>query len=367
MFSGSRQGGDGVLSILKKTWGEFGKDECGVRAAALSYYTVFAMPPILILIVTVVGRLWDPAQVQRALETQFAGIVGQSGAEQIHQMIEHGVNSAGGGLVGTVLGIVGLLLGATGAFMSLQDALNHVWNVKPDPKQGGIKNFIGKRVLSLGMVLGLGFLLAVSLALSAGIAALSNAVGDGIAPVVAQGAELIVSLGVLIVLFAALFKILPDAKIAWRDVWVGAAATALLFVLGKFIIGLYLGHSKPADSFGAASALAVIFIWVYYAGMILLFGAEFTQAWTTERESGVKPEDGAVRVVEKEVRVPGGLAGKRGDGVAAKDRSSSADVGDGTRRESGGFVDWLVGLPVLYLIFRQRTHKTSGTSHRESR
>ena len=110
-----------MLNILKTAWGEFGKDECGVRAAALSYYTVFAMPPILILIVTLVGRIWDPAQVQSALETQFAGIVGQGGAQQIHQMIEHGVNSAGGGLVGTVLGIVGLLLGATGAFMSLQD------------------------------------------------------------------------------------------------------------------------------------------------------------------------------------------------------------------------------------------------------
>jgi len=367
MFRRSREVGAGVLNILKTAWGEFGKDECGVRAAALSYYTVFAMPPILILIVTLVGRIWDPAQVQSALETQFAGIVGQGGAQQIHQMIEHGVNSAGGGLVGTVLGIVGLLLGATGAFMSLQDALNHVWNVKPDPKQGGIKNFIGKRVLSLGMVLGLGFLLSVSLALSAGIAALSKAVGHGIAPVVAQGAELIVSLGVLIVLFAALFKILPDAEIAWRHVWVGAAATALLFVLGKFAIGLYLGRSKPADSFGAASALAVIFIWVYYAGMILLFGAEFTQAWATERRGGVKPEEGAVRVVEKEVRVPGGLAGKRGDAVAVKGRPSSADVRDGKRRESGGFIDWLVGLPVLYLIFRHRTRETSGLSHRGKR
>ena len=353
-----------MLSILKKAWGEFGKDECGVRAAALSYYTVFAMPPILILLVTLVGRIWDPAQVQRALETQFAGIVGQGGAQQIHQIIEHGVNSAGGGLVGTVLGVVGLLLGATGAFMSLQDALNHVWNVKPDPKQGGIKNFIGKRVLSLGMVLGLGFLLAVSLALSAGIAALSGAIGGGVAPVMMQGAELVVSLGVLVVLFAALFKILPDAEIGWRDVWVGAVATALLFVVGKFGIGLYLGHSKPADSFGAASALAVIFIWVYYAGMILLFGAEFTQAWSTARGPGVLPEEGAVRVVDKEVRVPGGLAGKPDAGIAAKDRASSANVRDGRRGRSGGFVDWLVGLPVLYLVFRKRSRETSELSHR---
>jgi membrane protein len=134
---------------------------------------------------------------------------------------------------------------------------------------------------------------------------------------VVQGAELVVSFGVLVVLFGALFKILPDAEISWRDVWVGATATAFLFVLGKFIIGLYLGHSKPEDSFGAASALAVIFIWVYYAGMIVLFGAEFTQAWTTRRGGGARPEEGAVRVVEKEVRVPGGRAGKTGDGEQA--------------------------------------------------
>lgn len=358
-----------MLSILKTAWKEFGKDECGVRAAALSYYTVFAMPPMLILLVTVVGRIWDPAEVQRALETQFAGIVGKSGAQQIHQMVEHGVNSAGGGLVGTILGILGLLVGATGAFMSLQDALNHAWNVKPDPKQGGVKNFIGKRILSLGMVLGLGFLLAVSLALSAGIAALSDALGGGIAPVVMQGAELVVSFGVLVVLFAALFKILPDAEIAWRDVWVGATATALLFVLGKFIIGLYLGQSKPEDSFGAASALAVIFIWVYYAGMIVLFGAEFTQAWTTRRGGGARPEEGAVRVVEKEVRVPGGPAGKTEDGnrEAAMDRASkAAGRQDGDRRKSGGFVDWIVGLPVLYLIFRRRPNRIPETVRRRS-
>ena len=358
-----------MLSILKTAWKEFGKDECGVRAAALSYYTVFALPPMLILLVTLVGRIWDPAEVQRALETQFAGIVGKSGAQQIHQMIEHGVNSAGGGLVGTVLGVLGLLIGATGAFMSLQDALNHAWNVKPDPKQGGIKNFIGKRILSLGMVLGLGFLLAVSLALSAGIAALSDAFGGGIAPVVVQGAELVVSFGVLVVLFAALFKILPDAEISWRDVRVGAMATALLFVLGKFIIGLYLGHSKPADSFGAASALAVIFIWVYYAGMIVLFGAEFTQAWTTRRRGrGVRPEEGAVRVVEREVRMPGGRAGKPrdADGTAAMDRASKPSIPRGDRRESGKFVDWLIGLPVLYLLVRHRPHRIPETAWRRS-
>jgi membrane protein len=350
-----------VLNILKTAFKGFWKDECGLRAAALSYYTVFAMPPVLILLVTIVGRVWDPAEVQRALETQFAGIVGASGGQQIHQMIEHGVNSAGNGWIGTIGGLIGLLLGATGAFISLQDALNHVWQVRPDPKQGGLKSFIGKRILSLGIVLGLGFLLAVSLALSAGISALSDAVGGGIAPAVMYVAELTVSLAVLVVLFAALFKILPDAEVGWRDVWVGAVATALLFVIGKFAIGLYLGHSKPGDSFGAASALAVILVWVYYAGMILLFGAEFTQAWATERGRGARPEEGAVRVIEREIQIGVGRPGKRKEGAtaAAIQRAPSP-------RGSGQFIDWMVGLPVLYLLFRQRAPRDPASSRRNA-
>jgi uncharacterized BrkB/YihY/UPF0761 family membrane protein len=163
-----------------------------------------------------------------------------------------------------------------------------------------------------------------------------------------QGFELVLSFAVLVLLFAAIFKILPDAEIGWRDVWVGATATALLFVIGKFVIGLYLGHSKPEDSFGAASALAVILLWVYYAGMILLFGAEFTHSWATTRGRGAKPEKGAEKVVERDVHLGSASQGtKDGERTAATDRASR-------RHRSGRFVDWLVGLPVLYLLFRSR-------------
>src|SRR4051812_14900555 len=151
-----------VLKILKAAFNDFGKDECGTRAAALAYYTIFALPPLLILLVAIAGKIWGPDQVQRSLEGQFAGMIGQSGAEQVHGMIAHANKTGGRGTLATILGFVGLILGATGAFMSLQDALNHAWEVKPDPKAGGIKNFITKRLLSLGMVLGLGFLLAAS-------------------------------------------------------------------------------------------------------------------------------------------------------------------------------------------------------------
>jgi membrane protein len=234
--------------------------------------------------------------VQHALETQFAGIVGEPGARQIHQMVAYGQATADGGRVATVGSLVGLLLGATGVFLSLQEALNRVWEVKPDPNQGGVRNFILKRLLSLGMVLGLCFLLAVSLALTAAISSLGGALGGSIRPAVMQVVDLVMSWVVLTLLFAALFKVLPDAKVAWRDVWVGGAVTAVLFVAGKFVIGLYLAGSKPGDAFGAASALAVVLVWAYYAGMILLFGAEFTREWATARGSGIEPRKGAVRV-----------------------------------------------------------------------
>jgi membrane protein len=290
----------GILTMLKAAFKDFGDDECGVRAAALAYFTVFALPPLLILLVMVVGMIWSPQQVQHALEGQFTGLMGASGGRQIGDMIARGDRSAGGGAVATISSAVGLVLGATGAFLSLQDALDRVWEVKPDPEQGGIRRFLTKRLLSGTMVLGVGFLLAVSLAFTAAITALGGAVGGGIPVPLLQALSFVVDLVVLSVVFAALFKYLPDAKIEWRDVRVGGAATALLFVAGKFAIGLYLGRSNPGDAFGAASALAVVLVWAYYAGMILLFGAEFTQQWAKRRGSGIEPMEGAVRVIEHE-------------------------------------------------------------------
>lgn len=324
-----------MIKILKSAFSGFGRDECGTRAAALAYSTIFALPPLLILIVTIVGKVWGPDTVQKALEQQFAGIIGPSGAQQIHQMIAHGMQSIGGGVVALVGGVVGLVLGATGAFLSLQDALNHAWEVKPDPKQGGVKSFIMKRLLSLGMVLGLGFLVAVSLALSAAISGLGSLIGGLPSPIL-WVIDLVVSLIVLTVLFAALFKFLPDAQVAWSDVWVGAFATTILFIVGKFLIGLYLGHSKPGSSFGAASALAVILVWIYYAGLIVLFGAEFTQEWAVARGHGVEPKEGAQHAVQR--------TEARGDRRAG-------------RTHSGGVTDWIVGLPALYLLFKWRAKK----------
>jgi membrane protein len=338
-----------VLKIFKATFKDFKKDECGTRAAALAYYTIFALPPLLMVVVTIAGRIWSQDEVQRALEGQFSGVVGQGGGQQIHQIIAHGAQSIGGGLFAMVAGIVGLILGATGAFLSLQDALNHAWEVRPDPKQGGIKNMMMKRLLSFGMVLGLGFLLAVSLALSAGISALVGAIGGAAA--VLHVADFIVSLGILTVLFAALFKFLPDARIAWRGVWIGGFATSVLFVVGKVVIGLYLGHSHPGNAFGAASAFAVILIWVYYAGLIILIGAEFTQEWATHRGHGVEPKQGAVRMVQQDVEIGSG----RRLPVAANDDARAGGARAGERRPAhGGIADWIIGLPALYFLLKSR-------------
>jgi membrane protein len=292
-----------MWGFLKRILKDFSEDECSVRAAALAYYTVFALPPLLILLTVVVGIFWDPVEVQSTLERQFSTLVGDEGGRAIREMLSRAEQPGSGGLVASVLGLAALAFGSLGAFMQLQGALNRAWEVKPDPAQGGVRQFIAKRVLSLGMILAVAFLLIVSLAVSALLSALGSKLAFIPEPAL-HAADVTLSFGVLTLLFAAIFRFLPDAEIAWRDVWTGALVTALLFVAGKFVIGFYLGRSAPGDPFGAASALAVILVWIYYAGMIVLFGAEFTQAWAERRGSTKRPENGAVHVEHREVATP---------------------------------------------------------------
>jgi membrane protein len=296
-----------LVEILKATWSNFSKDECMRLAAALAYYTVFALPPLLALLVLAAGLIWDPAEIVRALHTQFSGFVGEESAKTIQGMItraEQPIRQSS--VLASIGGLAALAFGATGAFVELQSALNRAWQVKPDPKQGGVKNFIMKRLLSLGMVLGIAFLLAVSLAFTAAVAAFGGILAGRVAESLLQVLDIVLNLTVLALLFAAMFKVLPDAKIAWRDVWVGAGVTALLFVIGKFLIGYYLGRSSTGSVFGAARSFAIILLWIYYAGVILLLGAEFTQVWAESKGKGIAPEGGAVRIERKEIRKPAG-------------------------------------------------------------
>lgn len=286
----------GFVQLVKASAKDFSEDQCGLRAAALCYYTIFALPPLLILLTTVAGFIWSPAAIQHAMESQFGSLMGPGGARTVSDMVRSGQHGSRG-IVGTVLGTAGLIVGATGVFLALQEALNVVWEIGPDPKQGGVRQFITKRLLSLGMVMGLGFLLVVSLALTAMLSALGGTLGNG---TVMQVLTLLLSTAILSVVFAAMFKFLPDATIAWRSVLVGGFVTAVFFEIGKFVLGLYLGHSQPGNAFGAASALAVILVWIYYAGMLVLFGAEFTQQFAASRGHAIAPEKGAVRIERTE-------------------------------------------------------------------
>jgi membrane protein len=282
----------GFVHLVKTSAKNFANDKCGLRAAALCYYTVFAIPPLLILLIKLAGFIWSPDAVQQAMESQFSGLVGPDGARTVREMVSSGQQS-GRGVVAMVLGSAGLILGVTGAFLALQDALNAAWQVGPDPKQGGIKTFITKRIFSLGWVMGLGFLLVVSLAFTAVLSALGDALGNS---AVMQIVGLSISVALLSVMFAATFKFLPDAVVPWRSALVGGVATAVLFEVGRFAIGFYLGRSHPGSAFGAASTLAVILVWIYYAGMILLFGAECTQQLAVSRGYEIQPKKGAIRI-----------------------------------------------------------------------
>jgi membrane protein len=299
--------GKSMLALLRASAQDFMEDHCPRMAAALAYYTIFSLPPLLILILMLVGAVWDAQTLRAAIEGQFSEMIGPDAARQIRGIIENANRPGGNGPLATLLGIAALVFGATGAFIQLQDALNRAWEVEPDPAQGGIRNFLLKRLFSFGMILGVAFLLLISLVVSASLSAFGEAAAGllpgGLSAPALWLFNLSLSLLAVTLLFAALFKILPDAIIAWKDVWVGACATASLFVAGKFGIGMYLGRSDPGQAFGAAGSLAVLLLWVYYSGLILLFGAEFTQRWAESRGSGIVPEEGAVRVVEEKRRL----------------------------------------------------------------
>jgi membrane protein len=297
----------GLIGLVKDTFNGFSEDDCPTMAAALSYYTVFSLPPLLVLLLTLVGAVMDPQDIQGNIEAQMRSAMGPSGAEQVRTILANADRPGAGGMLPTVISVVALLLGATGVFGQLQAALNKAWGVAPDPEKGGIKSMLLKRVFGIGMVLGLAFILLVSLVVSAILSAFGEQLGrflpSGLSAPVLEAINFVGSLAVISLLFGAIFKVLPDARISWRDVKVGAVVTALLFVAGKFALGLYLGRSNPGEAFGAAGALALMLVWIYYSSMIVLLGAEFTQAWAERRGSGIVPEKGAVRVVRETRRL----------------------------------------------------------------
>lgn len=283
-----------IFSILKQTLQEFGEDKVTRLAAALAYYTIFSLAPLLILSIAIAGALFDRSTAQSQLTAQIQNLMGQSGAELVEQMLENAAQPEAGGIA-TIISIVTLLLGASAVFGQLQDALNTIWGVMGRPGLN-IGRIIRQRVLSFALVLGVGFLLLVSLIIDTIIAGAQGMLfgSPEDANILIQIVNLVISVGIIALVFAVMFKFLPDVNIAWRDVWVGAIVTSLLFTVGKFLIGLYLGNSSAASVYGAAGSLVVLLLWIYYSSLILFFGAEFTQVYATRYGSHIEPGDNAI-------------------------------------------------------------------------
>ncbi len=291
-----------AFALVKEAVSEWSEDKAPRLGAALAYYTAFSIAPLLIIVIAIAAFvLGSRDAVQTAVLGQLRGLMGDQGAAFIQTAIEGQANKPASGIIATLVGVVTLLFGALGAFGQLQDALNTIWEVKPKPGRGFL-GVIRDRLLSLTMVLGMAFFLLVSLVVSAGLTAMGTVLGN-VLPVNELLLEIInfvISLAVVTLFFALIFKYLPDAKIAWRDVWIGAALTALLFNIGKTLIGLYLGNASITSTYGAAGSLVVLLLWVYYSTQILFFGAELTQVYANRFGSRVVPAENATRVTEAE-------------------------------------------------------------------
>jgi len=290
---------DGVR-LLKGTFAEWKEDNVPVLAAALAYYTVFSLAPLLLIAIAIAGAVFGEEAARGELVRQIQGLVGKEGAEAVQAMIQNADKPNSGGAIATIIGVILLMFGASGVFGQLQFALNTIWEVKPKPGQG-IRSFLVSRFLSFAMVLVIGFLLLVSLVLSSLLAAVSyffNNLMPGL-PILGQVINFLISFGVITVLFASIYKFLPDVEIPWKNLWVGAAVTAVLFNIGKLAIGLYLGNSSVGSAYGAAGSLVVVLIWVFYSAQILLIGAEFTQVYSKYRGTPLRPSKHAVPIDEK--------------------------------------------------------------------
>lgn len=266
-----------VWRILKDAASGFMEDAALSHAAAIAYFTVFSLGPLLLIVIAIASLVFGHDQAQQAIVGQFAGLMGKSSGDALQTMVQ-GAGNTGSSTVATIIGAVTLLITASGAFSEIQSSLNTIWKAEP---KTGLSRLVRARIASLGLVMTLGFLMIASLVVSAGLSALGHWV-NGIFPaakLIMSIVNAVISITLLSAMFAAIYKVLPDTEIAWRDVAVGAVATAILFTIGKSLIGMYIGSSHIASSYGAAGALIIILLWIYYSGLIFLFGAEFTRAY----------------------------------------------------------------------------------------
>src|SRR6184192_4598686 len=286
------------FGLFKQTFSEWLEDKAPQLGAALAYYTVFSLAPLVLVLLAIVGLIFrnDPGGAWNKITEQMSYFLDKSAVEVV-QNIAHKAAQPNKSLLATIIGILLALFGASGVFGQLQDALNTIWGVKAKPGVG-IMGFIRSRFLSFAMVAGVCFLLLVSLVLESLLKSISHylqaMLPGGI--VIALVVYSIFDLAVVVLLFAAIFKFLPDVKIQWRDVWIGAVMTAIFFAIGKWALGLYLGSGTASSAYGAASSLITLLLWIYYSSQILLFGAEFTQVYASRAGRAFVPDKYAVRV-----------------------------------------------------------------------
>jgi len=293
-----------IAGILKQTASDWLDDKAPRLAASLALYTLLSLAPLLILAVSIAGLLFGDEAARGQIAQQLSGILGDKGAVAVQAILAN-AKAPSSGILGTVVGLGIALFGASGVFGELQGTLNAIWDVDSKPGRG-IWGFVRDRFFSFALVLGVAFLLLVSLVVSAGLAVVgayfSHTLPGG--EEVWQVLNFAISLGVTTLLFALIYKVVPDVNLQWRDVWVGATATAVLFTLGKFLIGLYVGRSTVASPFGAAGSVVALVVWVYYSAQILFFGAELTQVYARQHGSKIEPSKNAIQVERKVEPVP---------------------------------------------------------------
>ncbi|WP_034256934.1 YihY/virulence factor BrkB family protein [Adhaeribacter aquaticus] len=288
--------------LIKLTFKEFAEDKPLDFAAIIGFYTIFSLPGVLIILIRIAGAAFGREAVRGELVHQISGIIGRDGAEQIQSIIENASLSPAS-TWGTILGIGTMAFTATTVFVALQDALNAMWNVKAKAEKGWLK-LIVSRLLSLALVVSLGFLLLVSLSIEVMLGLLNDFIRQkfsGIAVYLITIGNQIFTVGLSTVIFAAIYKVLPDVNIRWPNVWVGALVTAILFVVGRFCLNFYLQYEPLGDTYGAAGSVVLLLVWVYYSSIIFLLGAEFTQVYSREKDRKIEPADHAIKVEQHEI------------------------------------------------------------------
>lgn len=295
-----------VFELFKQTYSDWNEDKAPRLGAALAYYTVFSIAPLLVVLISVAGIFFGEQAARGEISAEIARVVGPQAAEFIEAMVQ-GARKPSSSIIASVVGLVTLLGSAMGVFGQLQDALNTIWEVQPKPDLSFAEK-LKARLTPFMMIIGVSFLLLSSLVVSAAISALGAWMKSWLpAPeIVLQAVNLVIGVGIITLLFALIFKVLPDVQIEWRDVWIGAALTALLFVIGQFGLAWYVGKTAAESTYGAAGSLVAVLLWVYWTSQILFFGAEFTQVYANKYGSKIVPSPHAVPVTE-EVRAQQGL------------------------------------------------------------